>query len=88
MCFTGKVPRNWAAATIRFDRVVFFWVPPGTIHEFTTAEESLSMLNFHSPPVFPGHDTFFVELPLFSFLVDIKIKVYLINLFFGFQPFF
>ena len=39
----------------------FFRVPPGTIHEFTTAEESLSMLNFHSPPVFPAHDTFFIE---------------------------
>ncbi|MEK9628359.1 MAG: cupin domain-containing protein [Nitrospinota bacterium] len=39
----------------------FFRVPPGTIHEFTTEEDSLRLLNFHSPPVFADHDTYFVE---------------------------
>ena len=39
----------------------FFRVPPGTIHEFTTNEDSLGLLNFHSPPVFPDHDTYFLE---------------------------
>ena len=38
----------------------FFRVPPGTVHQFTTGDESLSMLNFHSPPVFSDHDTYFV----------------------------
>ena len=39
----------------------FFRVPPSTAHEFTTNEDSLDLLNFHSPPVFPDHDTYFVE---------------------------
>ncbi|KMP12268.1 hypothetical protein UZ36_01545 [Candidatus Nitromaritima sp. SCGC AAA799-C22] len=39
----------------------FFRVPPGTVHSFTTGEEPLSMLNFHSPPVFPDHDTHFID---------------------------
>ena len=39
----------------------FFRVPPSTIHEFTTNEDSLDLLNFHSPPVFPDHDTYFLE---------------------------
>ncbi len=39
----------------------FFRVPPSTIHEFTTEEDSLHLLNFHSPPVFADHDTYFVE---------------------------
>jgi len=39
----------------------FFRVPPGTVHQFATDNESLCMLNFHSPPVFPDKDTYFVE---------------------------
>ena len=39
----------------------FFRVPPNTVHKFSTGDESLSMLNFHSPPVFPDHDTYFTE---------------------------
>ena len=39
----------------------FFRVPPNTVHEFTTEEDSMDLLNFHSPPVFPDHDTYFVE---------------------------
>ena len=39
----------------------FFRVPPGTVHGFTTADEPLHMLNFHSPPVFSDHDTYFAE---------------------------
>jgi quercetin dioxygenase-like cupin family protein len=39
----------------------FFRVPPNTIHQFTTLEDSLHLLNFHSPPVFPDHDTYFLE---------------------------
>ena len=38
----------------------FFRVPPNTVHEFTTEEDSLDLLNFHSPPVFSDHDTYFV----------------------------
>ena len=38
----------------------FFRVPPSTIHQFTTEEYSLHLLNFHSPPVFPDQDTYFV----------------------------
>ncbi|PIQ95710.1 MAG: hypothetical protein COV67_13310 [Nitrospinae bacterium CG11_big_fil_rev_8_21_14_0_20_56_8] len=37
----------------------FFRVPPKTLHEFSTGDESLDMLNFHSPPVFSDHDTYF-----------------------------
>ncbi len=45
----------------RYDLVAgcFFRVPPGTVHTFTTGEEALDMLNFHSPPVFSDHDTYF-----------------------------
>ena len=39
----------------------FFRVPPGTIHTFVAQDEALVMLNFHSPPVFRDHDTFFPE---------------------------
>ncbi len=39
----------------------FFRVPPNTVHTFTTQEENLCILNFHSPPVFSDHDTYFVE---------------------------
>ena len=39
----------------------FFRVPPSTVHGFTTADEPLHMLNFHSPPVFSDHDTYFAE---------------------------
>ncbi|HJL73662.1 MAG TPA: cupin domain-containing protein [Nitrospinaceae bacterium] len=39
----------------------FFRVPPGTVHQFTTGDDPLAMLNFHSPPVFSNHDTYFVE---------------------------
>ena len=39
----------------------FFKVPPGTAHQFTTGDESLCMLNFHSPPVFADKDTYFIE---------------------------
>ena len=39
----------------------FFRVPPSTVHEFSANEDSLNLLNFHSPPVFPDHDTYFVE---------------------------
>ena len=38
----------------------FFRVPPSTIHQFTTEEDSLHLLNFHSPHVFPDQDTYFV----------------------------
>ncbi|MEC7640523.1 MAG: cupin domain-containing protein [Nitrospinota bacterium] len=37
----------------------FFRVPPQTLHQFKTADHSLEMLNFHSPPVFANHDTYF-----------------------------
>ncbi len=39
----------------------FFRVPPSTVHTFTTQDDSLHILNFHSPPVFSDHDTYFVE---------------------------
>lgn len=39
----------------------FFRVPPNTLHQFTTANDSLDLLNFHSPPVFPDHDTYFQD---------------------------
>ena len=39
----------------------FFRVPPNTVHTFITQQESLHILNFHSPPVFSDHDTYFVE---------------------------
>ncbi len=39
----------------------FFRVPPNTVHQFTTSDDSLELLNFHSPPVFPDHDTYFVK---------------------------
>ena len=38
----------------------FFRVPPNTVHTFSTQGESLDILNFHSPPVFSDHDTYFV----------------------------
>ncbi len=39
----------------------FFRVPPGVVHQFTTIEEPICMLNFHSPPVFSDKDTYFIE---------------------------
>mgnify|MGYP006159526951 FL=1 len=39
----------------------FFRVPPGVVHQFTTVEEPICMLNFHSPPVFSDKDTYFIE---------------------------
>ncbi len=38
----------------------FFRVPPNTVHKFTTGNDPLQILNFHSPPVFSDHDTYFV----------------------------
>ena len=39
----------------------FFRVPPGTVHQFSTDEQSLCLLNLHSPPVFSDKDTYFVK---------------------------
>ena len=39
----------------------FFRVPPNTLHQFTTRDDSLDLLNFHSPPVFSDHDTYFTD---------------------------
>ena len=39
----------------------FFRVPPGTVHQFSTGEYALCMLNLHSPPVFSDKDTYFVK---------------------------
>lgn len=39
----------------------FFRVPPKTLHQFATTDEPLELLNFHSPPVFSDHDTYFVD---------------------------
>ena len=39
----------------------FFRVPPGILHQFITHEEGLDLLNFHSPPVFSDHDTYFED---------------------------
>jgi|GEM_PF-641509 len=37
----------------------FFRVPAKTLHEFFAEDQGLDLLNFHSPPVFPDHDTYF-----------------------------
>ena len=39
----------------------FFRVPPKTPHQFITEDDSLDLLNFHSPPVFSDHDTYFED---------------------------
>ena len=39
----------------------FFRVPPKTLHQFITENDSLDLLNFHSPPVFSDHDTYFED---------------------------
>ena len=39
----------------------FFRVPPGIVHQFSTSDQPLSILNFHSPPVFPDKDTYFCK---------------------------
>lgn len=39
----------------------FFRVPPGVVHTFRTGDEPLHILNFHSPPVFSDHDTYFSD---------------------------
>ena len=39
----------------------FFRVPPGVVHQFSTDEQPMCMLNFHSPPVFSDKDTYFVK---------------------------
>jgi mannose-6-phosphate isomerase-like protein (cupin superfamily) len=41
----------------------FFRVPAKTLHEFSAHSEGLDLLNFHSPPVFPDHDTYFPDNP-------------------------
>ena len=42
-------------------RGCFFRVPPNTLHQFTTQDDCLDLLNFHSPPVFSDHDTYFED---------------------------
>ena len=39
----------------------FFRVTPGIVHQFSTSDQPLSILNFHSPPVFPDKDTYFCK---------------------------
>ncbi len=39
----------------------FFRVPPNTLHQFITEDDILDLLNFHSPPVFSDHDTYFED---------------------------
>ncbi|QPJ63946.1 MAG: cupin domain-containing protein [Candidatus Nitrohelix vancouverensis] len=39
----------------------FFRVPPGVLHAFKAEGEALDLLNFHSPPVFSDHDTYFPD---------------------------
>ncbi|MFQ5450039.1 MAG: cupin domain-containing protein [Nitrospinaceae bacterium] len=39
----------------------FFRVPPNIVHQFAAGEEPLHLLNFHSPPVFSDHDSYFPE---------------------------
>ena len=39
----------------------FFRVPPGVVHQFSTDDQPMRMLNFHSPPVFSDKDTYFVK---------------------------
>ncbi len=39
----------------------FFRVPPKTRHQFITRDDPLDLLNFHSPPVFSDHDTYFED---------------------------
>ena len=39
----------------------FFRVPPKTPHQFITENDPLDLLNFHSPPVFSDHDTYFED---------------------------
>ena len=39
----------------------FFRVPPNTLHQFITEGDPLDLLNFHSPPVFSDHDTYFED---------------------------
>ncbi len=39
----------------------FFRVPPSTRHQFITKDDGLDLLNFHSPPVFSDHDTYFED---------------------------
>jgi len=39
----------------------FFRVPPKTPHQFITEGDPLDLLNFHSPPVFSDHDTYFED---------------------------
>ncbi|PIR01328.1 MAG: hypothetical protein COV66_02620 [Nitrospinae bacterium CG11_big_fil_rev_8_21_14_0_20_45_15] len=41
----------------------FFRVPAKTLHEFSAHREGLDLLNFHSPPVFSDHDTYFPDNP-------------------------
>ncbi len=41
----------------------FFRVPAKTLHEFTAYDQGLDLLNFHSPPVFSDHDTYFPSSP-------------------------
>ena len=39
----------------------FFRVAPGIVHQFSTSDQPLSILNFHSPSVFPDKDTYFCK---------------------------
>ena len=38
----------------------FLRLPPGTVHQFTTADSALELLNIHTPGCRPDRDTFFV----------------------------
>ena len=39
----------------------FFRVPPRIVHQFSTSDQPLCILNFHSHPVFPDKDTYFCK---------------------------
>ena len=58
---SGSGQANLGNQQFRLKPGCFFRVPPNTVHTFETQEDSLSILNFHSPPVFSDHDTYFVE---------------------------
>lgn len=41
----------------------FFRLPPGTRHGFLAGPDGLDLLDIHTPPCFPDHDTYFENTP-------------------------
>ncbi len=57
---SGRGTAVFNGREVRLAAGEFVRLPPGTTHSFATGEESLEMLNIHTPGCRPHRDTYFV----------------------------